>query len=41
MARQQVLARVKEVLVFGDGSPTNASLDGFQPPDPEHFGCNV
>ena len=41
MARQQVLARVKEVLVFGDGRPDDASLDGFRPPDPEHFGCNV
>jgi hypothetical protein len=30
MAHQQVLARVKEVLVFGDGRPDDASLDRFR-----------
>lgn len=33
-----VRAVVKNVLAFGDGSSSDASLDGFVPPDPEHFG---
>lgn len=41
MEREQVRAEVKGVLVFGEGSSNNRSLDGFCPPAPEHFGCNV
>jgi hypothetical protein len=33
-----VIAEVKNVLTFGEGAPHDASLDGYIPPDREHFG---
>jgi hypothetical protein len=29
------------VLAFGDGAATDASLDGYAPPNPSHFGVTV
>lgn len=36
-----VTAEVKEVLAFGPGAPSDNSLDGYVPPDPDHFGFNA
>lgn len=33
-----VRATVKNILAFGDGAAENKALDGYMPPDPEHFG---
>lgn len=36
-----VVAEVKTILIHGDGHAPDASLDGFSPPDPEHFGATA
>ena len=36
-----VRATVKTILTFGEGSAADYSLDGYRPPDPEHFGFNA
>jgi hypothetical protein len=41
MAKHRVRAAVKNVLIFGEGSPDDHSAEGFHPPDPEHFGFNA
>ena len=36
-----VSAEVKYVLMHGEGAADDASLGGFAPPDPQHFGCTA
>lgn len=36
-----VTAAVKSILIFGEGTTGEPSLDGFSPDDPEHFGMNA
>lgn len=38
---EPVRAEVKNILVFGDGQADYRGIDGFTPPDPEHFGASV
>jgi hypothetical protein len=41
MVQERVHAAITTILVFGEGSSADGSLDGFRPPDPENFGCTV
>lgn len=36
-----VRCEVKSVLAFGEGAAADASIDGFTPPAPEHFGVSL
>jgi len=36
-----VRATVKNILAFGDGAAEDNALDGYVPPDPEHFGFSA
>jgi hypothetical protein len=36
-----VRAEVKNILIHGVGAASDASIGGFAPVDPEHFGVNV
>ena len=38
---QLVSAEVKTILIHGKGAAADASVEGFSPPNPEHFGANL
>lgn len=38
---EPVTAVVMQILIFGPGHSQDMSIEGFAPPDPEHFGVNA
>jgi hypothetical protein len=38
---EPVSAEVKAILISGEGAARDLAVDGFSPPDPDHFGAHV
>jgi Immunity protein 8 len=36
-----ITLEIKSVLAFGEGAPPDGTIEGYTPPDPEHFGVSL